>query len=265
MFNVETLWTLWLFTIHSRLISWLLSFLQPNLYPTVGLQTPGEVVDANFGQHPFVFDIEDYMREWRTKIQAQIECCPIGEREGEWQAMIQKWVSPWCWGWIKIMSIISRLLKRLKDPNFKAESNDEIWIQFQSIVYLSLLLPHNLFYQEIQLGSGIRSTHSVLLLLIFIHFIYDKCDLSRYWALLCIGRMVASYLVHHSYCATAEAFAKSTDQAVHEELASIKNRQSEFVHILYMVNVTKCIGMASFWGFLFNRLELQLRFIHIYS
>ncbi|KAK3545887.1 hypothetical protein QTP70_016607 [Hemibagrus guttatus] len=101
--------------------------LPPNLYPTVGLQTPGEVVDANFGQHPFVFDIEDYMREWRTKIQAQIECCPIGEREGEWQAMIQK--------------------------------------------------------------------------------------------------MVASYLVHHSYCATAEAFAKSTDQAVHEELASIKNRQ----------------------------------------
>uniref|UniRef100_A0A8C1WC43 RAN binding protein 9 n=1 Tax=Cyprinus carpio TaxID=7962 RepID=A0A8C1WC43_CYPCA len=101
--------------------------LPPNLYPTVGLQTPGEVVDANFGQHPFVFDIEDYMREWRTKIQAQIDRFPIGEREGEWQAMIQK--------------------------------------------------------------------------------------------------MVASYLVHHSYCATAEAFAKSTNQAVHEELASIKNRQ----------------------------------------
>uniref|UniRef100_A0A8D3BZX1 RAN binding protein 9 n=1 Tax=Scophthalmus maximus TaxID=52904 RepID=A0A8D3BZX1_SCOMX len=101
--------------------------LPPNLYPTVGLQTPGEVVDANFGQHPFVFDIEDYMREWRTKIQAQVDRFPIGEREGEWQSMIQK--------------------------------------------------------------------------------------------------MVASYLVHHSYCATAEAFAKSTDQAVHEELASIKNRQ----------------------------------------
>ncbi|TNN39229.1 Ran-binding protein 9 [Liparis tanakae] len=64
--------------------------LQPNLYPTVGLQTPGEVVDANFGQHPFVFDIEDYMREWRTKIQAQIDRFPIGEREGEWQSMIQK-------------------------------------------------------------------------------------------------------------------------------------------------------------------------------
>ncbi|XP_067146995.1 ran-binding protein 9 [Apteryx mantelli] len=101
--------------------------LPPNLYPTVGLQTPGEVVDANFGQHPFVFDIEDYMREWRTKIQAQIDRFPIGDREGEWQTMIQK--------------------------------------------------------------------------------------------------MVSSYLVHHGYCATAEAFAKSTDQTVLEELASIKNRQ----------------------------------------
>uniref|UniRef100_A0A4W3HNM0 RAN binding protein 9 n=1 Tax=Callorhinchus milii TaxID=7868 RepID=A0A4W3HNM0_CALMI len=99
----------------------------PNLYPTVGLQTPGEVVDANFGQHPFVFDIEDYMREWRSKIQTQIERFPVGDREGEWQTMIQK--------------------------------------------------------------------------------------------------MVSSYLVHHGYCATAEAFARSTGQAFQEELASIKNRQ----------------------------------------
>ncbi|ELR49980.1 Ran-binding protein 9, partial [Bos mutus] len=101
--------------------------LPPNLYPTVGLQTPGEVVDANFGQHPFVFDIEDYMREWRTKTQAQMDRFPVGDREGEWQTMIQK--------------------------------------------------------------------------------------------------MVSSYLVHHGYCATAEAFARSTDQTVLEELASIKNRQ----------------------------------------
>ena len=37
-------------------------FWQPNLYPTVGLQTPGEVVDANFGQNPFVYDIEEVMK-----------------------------------------------------------------------------------------------------------------------------------------------------------------------------------------------------------
>uniref|UniRef100_A0A673C3F8 RAN binding protein 10 n=1 Tax=Sphaeramia orbicularis TaxID=375764 RepID=A0A673C3F8_9TELE len=46
--------------------------LPPNLYPTVGLQTPGEIVDANFGQQPFVFDIEDYMSEWRAKIHGMI-------------------------------------------------------------------------------------------------------------------------------------------------------------------------------------------------
>lgn len=56
----------------------------------MGLQTPGEIVDANFGQQPFVFDIEDYMREWRAKIQGTIKRFPIGDRLGEWQAMLQK-------------------------------------------------------------------------------------------------------------------------------------------------------------------------------
>ena len=42
------------------------------LYPTVGLQTPGEVIDANFGQEPFMFDIEGEMKELRRKTQAVI-------------------------------------------------------------------------------------------------------------------------------------------------------------------------------------------------
>jgi hypothetical protein len=41
--------------------------LPANLYPTVGLQTPGEVIDANFGQEPFLFDIEGEMRAIRRK------------------------------------------------------------------------------------------------------------------------------------------------------------------------------------------------------
>jgi len=36
--------------------------------------------------------------------------------------------------------------------------------------------------------------------------------------------------VHHGYCATAEAFAKSTGQSFTEELASIKNRQRESIN-----------------------------------
>ncbi|XP_074864394.1 ran-binding protein 10 isoform X2 [Carettochelys insculpta] len=67
--------------------------LPSNLYPTVGLQTPGEIVDANFGQQPFVFDIEDYMREWRAKIQSTIKRFPVGDRLGEWQTMLQNMVS----------------------------------------------------------------------------------------------------------------------------------------------------------------------------
>lgn len=42
------------------------------------------------------------------------------------------------------------------------------------------------------------------------------------------SRMISTYLVHHGYCATAEAFAHSTGQVFHEELASIKSRQRKF-------------------------------------
>ncbi|KAI4466693.1 ran binding protein 9-related [Holotrichia oblita] len=47
--------------------------------------------------------------------------------------------------------------------------------------------------------------------------------------------MVSTYLVHHGYCNTAEAFAHITDQPFTEDLTSIKNRQSEY-NILYGVS-----------------------------
>ena len=34
---------------------------QSEIYPTVGLQTPHEAIEANFGLSPFKFDIEKYM------------------------------------------------------------------------------------------------------------------------------------------------------------------------------------------------------------
>ncbi|XP_076684749.1 ran-binding protein M [Andrena cerasifolii] len=102
--------------------------LPPNLYPTVGLQTPGEVVDANFGQEPFVFDIDDMLNELRVRTRLQIINYPTPDHgQGQWQAVLHK--------------------------------------------------------------------------------------------------MVSTYLVHHGYCATAEAFAKSTGQVFEEDFNSIKNRQ----------------------------------------
>lgn len=63
---------------------------QSNLYPTVGLQTPGEVVDANFGQEPFLFDIEDMMKELRSRTRVEINDFPVPESQGEWQAILNK-------------------------------------------------------------------------------------------------------------------------------------------------------------------------------
>jgi hypothetical protein len=68
--------------------------LQPNLYPTVGLQTPGEVVDANFGQLPFVFDIGDMINELRVRTRLQIINYPTPDHgQGQWQAILHKYVS----------------------------------------------------------------------------------------------------------------------------------------------------------------------------
>ncbi|XP_012233599.1 ran-binding protein 9 isoform X2 [Linepithema humile] len=102
--------------------------LPPNLFPTVGLQTPGEVVDANFGQLPFVFDIGDMINELRVRTRLQIINYPTPDHgQGQWQAILHK--------------------------------------------------------------------------------------------------MVSTYLVHHGYWDTAEAFASSTGQVFEEDYNSIKNRQ----------------------------------------
>ena len=63
---------------------------QPNLYPTVGLQTPGEIIDANFGHAPFVFDIGEMMRELRNKELQTIHNFPVSDTYSQWQTMLHK-------------------------------------------------------------------------------------------------------------------------------------------------------------------------------
>lgn len=63
---------------------------QSTLYPTVGLQTPGEVVDANFGQNAFVFDIEDMLKELRESTKASIQRFPLADDQGDWPNILNK-------------------------------------------------------------------------------------------------------------------------------------------------------------------------------
>lgn len=43
------------------------------LHPAISLKKPGEYIRANFGQSPFVYNIDDLMREEREKVQKEIE------------------------------------------------------------------------------------------------------------------------------------------------------------------------------------------------
>lgn len=56
----------------------------------MGLQTPGEIVDTNFGQSPFVYDVEDDMRGLRAKVAATILNYPIPDKQGHWEASLQR-------------------------------------------------------------------------------------------------------------------------------------------------------------------------------
>ncbi|XP_017465202.1 PREDICTED: ran-binding protein 9 [Rhagoletis zephyria] len=68
--------------------------LPSKLYPTVGLQTPGEEVDANFGQEPFKFDqIEDMMKQMRAQMKAAIYDFPMTPDQGDPTTLLHKMVS----------------------------------------------------------------------------------------------------------------------------------------------------------------------------
>ncbi|CAF0796475.1 unnamed protein product [Adineta ricciae] len=65
----------------------------PEIYPTVGLQTPMEAIEANFGLSPFKFDIEKYMDEYREKTRRSILECTLKENELLHQTQLRRIVS----------------------------------------------------------------------------------------------------------------------------------------------------------------------------
>lgn len=60
------------------------------LYPSVGLQTPGEIVEANFGDSPFVFDLEAVLVEVKHQVHNSISSVPLVKGAGVWQLELHK-------------------------------------------------------------------------------------------------------------------------------------------------------------------------------
>ena len=62
------------------------------MYPTVGLQTPGEEVNANFGQEPFKFDqIEDMIKQMRAETKTAIYNFPMPSNQGDSTVLLHKY------------------------------------------------------------------------------------------------------------------------------------------------------------------------------
>mmetsp|Transcript_16510 Transcript_16510/g.28622 ORF Transcript_16510/g.28622 Transcript_16510/m.28622 type:complete len:439 (+) Transcript_16510:62-1378(+) len=58
------------------------------LYPTVGLRTPGEVVDVNFGDQPFKFDLDALLREEKERIRQWIEAVELKGKEAQLSSLV---------------------------------------------------------------------------------------------------------------------------------------------------------------------------------
>eukprot|EP00051_Salpingoeca_urceolata_P001624 m.42554 g.42554 ORF g.42554 m.42554 type:complete len:413 (+) comp11555_c0_seq3:227-1465(+) len=63
----------------------------PALYPCVGLRTPGEEVQANFGQQPFEFNIDAYREELQARARKMVEETPLGDLG--WQSTLNQLVT----------------------------------------------------------------------------------------------------------------------------------------------------------------------------
>ncbi|KAG0251447.1 hypothetical protein BG011_007601 [Mortierella polycephala] len=65
--------------------------LRGSLYPTVGMRTTGEVVEANFGQQKFMFDIESYVKEQKVDAWQVLEdkLQRVGEEKNQVGALSQ--------------------------------------------------------------------------------------------------------------------------------------------------------------------------------
>ncbi|KAL3698051.1 hypothetical protein R1sor_012127 [Riccia sorocarpa] len=61
------------FTKNGKLVGTVLKEGKGPLYPTIGLHSPSERVEVNFGQKPFVFDIEALVQEERERRQRSVE------------------------------------------------------------------------------------------------------------------------------------------------------------------------------------------------
>lgn len=65
-----------------------------SLYPTIGLKTPGEEVEVNFGHESFVYDIEQDLRFLRKNLTTTISKYPISNFN-DWQTKVHKLIQTW--------------------------------------------------------------------------------------------------------------------------------------------------------------------------
>ncbi|VDN33311.1 unnamed protein product [Gongylonema pulchrum] len=65
-----------------------------DLYPMVGLQRLGEIIDSNFGERPFVYDFENEMEEMCNLIRVEISKTELPQTKVMWmECAVSSWLA----------------------------------------------------------------------------------------------------------------------------------------------------------------------------
>lgn len=97
------------------------------LYPTLGLQTPGEIVEANFGQSDFVFDFDKYLQDWRLQQQDKIENFEIANSNGNHEDILTNIVFDYLshQGFKESSELFAKSMKMKKKENIGTHKEDD--------------------------------------------------------------------------------------------------------------------------------------------
>ncbi|CAJ0962909.1 unnamed protein product, partial [Mesorhabditis belari] len=80
------------------------------LYPALGLQSPDEIVDSNFGQKPFIYNIDKDLQNLQKEVGDEIENVALPAEKGTWMnSAICSWLLSE--GHVRALTALTRLTK----------------------------------------------------------------------------------------------------------------------------------------------------------
>ncbi|PVU96602.1 hypothetical protein BB561_001076 [Smittium simulii] len=169
------------------------------LYPSVGMRTPGEKIKANFGQNPFVFDIESYIISQKNLLWDNIMDTSIKQMlESSTIKCLQTSTNPTDISCCLPITDVKFSKNEMDDTISNSlvqptSENNLVKISLQDFNENKISPKNSLLFSLMNLSNNNSSLHN--------EYLPSEKDT--------INELILSYLIHHGHNNTADIFAKN--------------------------------------------------------